>query len=765
MAGNRVFAIDFDEQGAGWLATDGGVTRVPGPDDTDSAWRAWGIEHGLPGVPLRAIATSRDGRVWAGAADADPGLFVLDPGAETWRAILPEEEPDLEGRAVDGPGAAQVVAIAAGQDGRLWLAHGRGGSERPALSVRDPEGRWRHIRAIGPRENPAKGPRTAGTIALWIDARDGTLWTSGWARGLSHWDGQVWQHYDETHGLCGDTVTAIDQATSGALWVACSDSRAGRGAAVLEPGAQQWRRVGAEGDFLPWSGAIAYVGGQAWLGTNGPGAAGAGLIAVEGTAQLRTGGTTPAANEITAITFGEDGIVWVGTRGSGLMRYDGTSWRRIDRASTDGVLAGDLVTDLAIRGDELWLTAAKHDFRDGAWQDGGISVLDASDGTVLRTIAADGLRLPDGDVGSIVVDDRGVVWIGIGLAAGGPGTSGTTHHGDGLIRHDPQTDSWRLLSASQTQGGLAGNTVIDLAEGTGVVWAATSFHHDATNGRRTGGGVSRVDLDAERWRAWHGGDEGLTTFRGSGAPGGREGAVTGDLRAIHVARDGRVLAGSYSVARPSSLPTLWPYVDAVLNIREGDVWRSMVFAGQGWISAITEDGDGRLWVGTTRGHGEAEEDLAGGTTLDRAVGGLRILEGDQVRTVSPDEGALAGRGVSALAYDPHSGAMWIGTENDGLSVFLPSVTPEPTVGAPTPVATRPPTATPRAAEPTPTLGVATRPPTRTPHPRSTLSPGEAARLWLPLVQPDFGEIAPPEGLTPPEPTPLRYNPGSTSPQG
>jgi ligand-binding sensor domain-containing protein len=257
----------------------------------------------------------------------------------------------------------------------------------------------------------------------------------------------------------------------------------------------------------------------------------------------------------------------------------------------------------------------------------------------------------------------------------------------------------------------------------------------------------------------------LTTFRGSGEPGGREGAVTGDLRAIHVAADGRVLAGSYSVARPSSLPTLWPYVDAVLNIREGDVWRSRIFAGQGWISTIAEDGDGRLWLGTTRGHGEAEEDLAGRTTLDRAVGGLRIVEGDQVHTVSPDEGALAGRGVSALAYDPHSGAMWVGTENDGLSVYQPSVAPIPTIGAPTPVATRPPTATPRAAEPTPTLGIATRPPTRTPRPRSTRSPGEADRLWLPLVQPVLERFAPPEGPMPTEPTPLRYNPGSPSPQG
>ncbi len=716
MAGNQVFDIAFEAGGAAWLATEGGMSRVPAGRPVSSGWQAWSSEQGLPNAALHAVAIGADGRIWAGGPEA--GLFVLSPGASRWDAVAPDPfQPGLGGT-FDGPGARPVASLAVGRDGLLWVAHGRSSAEQPALSVFEPErGAWRHVAAIGPGDDPRGGPRSAGIIDVAVDPRDGSVWAATWARGLARLVNSAWQTYGEDDGLCGDTVVALT-TDGGTLWAACGDTKSGYGAARWD--GESWTtETDLETSRIT---TIAPAGDTVWLGSNGPGPSGEGILPVGGGEALTSRGAAPPANEITALAFADDGSAWVGTRSSGLGRWDAATdtWLHVTVNGTQGELAGDLITALVVHEDALWVGATKSLYREGRWLDGGISVLDARTGAVRRTIRPDGVRLPDGDIGSLVVDGNGQIWIGMGLAAGGPGISGTTHHGEGLIRHDPITDSWTRVSTADRRPGWVGDTIVGLAVQDDALWAAASFHHDANTGQRAGGGMLRGDLSAGSWRGWRGRENGLATFRGTGLPGSKEALVTGDMRSVHVDTEGRVWAGSFVAARPESLATTWPFVDAVVNEWDGARWLPRLFVGQGWVSSMSDDGAGRLWIGVTRGHAVAELTFWSGARIDAASGGVRILDGSDLISLVPPHDGLAGRGITAIARDPIHGAMWVGSENAGLSIYRsqgywPPAPPTPRVSpTPRPEATdgpgptRPPTLTPRAASATPTRSSAAR---------------------------------------------------------
>ncbi len=667
LAGNSILDIAIASDGSVWLATDGGVSAFRG-----TSWRRYGPEHGLPGRRISAIAVTPDGRVWAGARSQ--GLAVLEPGADSWRlvkanSLLPSAGPGVD-RVAD-------LLVEAGS-GRLWVAHGRARSgSQPALSLYDATSdRWLQYY---PDSDPTKGPPNDQVMAL-AQTRDGALWLATWARGVVRYDGQQWQAFDEQDGLCGRTVWAI---ASGAdeVWAACGSDTGGDGVARWRNGS--WSRV--DGDArLAEVVAVAVLDGVAYLGTNGPGELGAGIVPFTGEAleALTTAPTTPFANEITAIAFDEAGRAWVGTRGAGLMRFDGSSWEQYTQETTAGLLVGDTITDLAVRQGQLWVGVTKTAPPSGSWLDGGVSILNLADDTWEDPLpygpesGCDGL--PDREVSSLAIgsDPHETVWIGLGIGSGGPGYERATHQGNGVVAYDPVTDSWECYSYESTgQGaGLAGNTVLDLAVVDDALWVAASYHTSPTDQRRRGGGVS--ELKAGQWTSWRDDEEGLKTYS---QPPGRD-PIVGDVRSAGVDDHGAVWMGTWDLDT-GELVNVWPYVDAVVNERAGAIWLPHIFPGCGWVSAMATDSTGRLWVGTTRGHASSRHDVeysaAGGESVDTSEGGLRIWNGSAwTRVLGLDSGlpdqplsGLASKAITALARHPTTGAMWVGTENGGLAVF------------------------------------------------------------------------------------------------
>ncbi len=713
---NRVYDVAFDPaDGTPWLATAGGVVRASG-----AAWRAWSSADGLPSDVVRTVAVDRRGVVWAGA---DAGIAFLAPGADHWQVAARDTFTRFSRAAKKGPGATGAADSVVDGRGRTWFAHGRDrvDEDRAALSWFDPaDGAWRHVTSVGPGGNPANGPQTEQITALAIDPRDGSVWAGTWLRGLYRFDGEDWHWHTPQGGLCGKSITAL-AAVGTALWAACADEQGAVGTARYD-GSRWASSPTAPG--APTITAIAGAAGRVWFGAGTSSRDGGGLSTRDGgpARTLSTAGRTPAVNDITAVVVDGAGRVWAGTRGYGVLGFDGQRWSQHTTVSTGGRLPGDAVTDLAVGGDTLWVATTKSVFDGQRWIDGGVSSLDIASGRWRAPLRRGSDAVPDSDVGSILAGPDGRIWIGLGASPDGPGASGTTSRGDGLVVYDPSADTFEHLRYATTGGGLVGDTVLDLAAGDGAVWIAASHHLDVATETRVGGGVSRA-VDGVV-RGWTGGAAGLETYHGTGF--GRDPLVTGDVRAVAAAADGTAWAGSYDIdSRKDTIAAVWPFVDAVVNRFDGQRWHATRFAGEGWVAALTLDGQGRLWAGTTRGHAAAEHAVVGFDTADKAAGGLRVFDGRGWLTIAPSPDRLGVKSITALAWDPVRGGVWVGTENAGLHLFL--------AAPPTPTPSPSPTASATATdEPTPTVA-ASPTPRVTPSPTATATADGDGRLFLPAL--------------------------------
>ncbi|MCB9176763.1 MAG: hypothetical protein H6648_06340 [Caldilineae bacterium] len=748
---NDVYDIAFDAAGEPWLATAEGVTHAR----TNGDWVTYGVDQGLIDPWQRAIVVDANGAVWAGGIE---GLAVLDPGATEF---VPVEAVDFEPDAdapLDGPGATPVADLVSDARGWVYVAHGRGSNtDQPALSIYDASrDGWIHIAAVGSGSSEA-GPPTDKIMAMDFGP-EGRLWLATWSHGVVAWDlADAWEGWRGSGGPCSNYVWAIDarRAPGGGteVWAACGSTSAGQGVSRFD--GSSWVAWDVS-DGLPSDvvTAIAPAAGMVILGTNGTGdkradgGLGEGLVPMTEKPGA-TGGysigeafvTSPAApwsNDITALVFEKDGTLWVGTRGAGLMRRDPGSgeWSRQTYAGSDERLAGDTISALALRTaddgtPELWVGAVGtlYSASDRAYLDGGVSVLNLSTGNWDFTLRPP--TLPDRDVGSLAVGADGRVWIGFGLANGEPGAS--PHEGAGLIAYDPSTDSYESHRyAEGASDAITGDTVTGLAVAGANVWAVTSYNNGVgLASRRMGGGISA--FDGARWFGWGGGDRGFVSYHGSGIESDKDPYITGDVRSLAVDAAGSAWAGTFEL-ESGDLTTAWPFVDAVVN-HEMDLgaidWESWTFPGSGWVSALAEDSLGRMWAGTTRGH------LAGNVALtehspaesrerDRAVGGAYVWDGSDWIELTPLSSGLASNAVTALAWDPTTGYMWVGTENGGLSVLQSgnAIFPTATPGGPTAVPQR--TATPR-----PSLS----PPSPTPGPSSTASAGGAGQPLVTVAVP------------------------------
>ncbi len=708
LVSNDVYDIAFDDAGNAWLATGRGVTLAP----TSGAWTPFPTDdipdEGLPDPPLTAVVVDPSGDVWAGGPH---GLAHLTSSAADWTFVPVDAfEPGDDDQPKDGPGQTYVADLAIGPDGRVYVAHGRGKSgDQPALSVFDPAGQaWRHTSTVDPATGGTDGPTTDQVMAL--ASHDGQLWLGTWGKGVLRWDGTAWEAFDKSFGLCDNRVWAITADDDG-VWAACANDR-GSGAGIAAWNGTDWEAHGTA-DGLPDDAlvALAATADRVYVGTNGTGVdaagevAGAGIVPFDGAAAtaLRTAPRTPWSNDITAAAFAPDGTLWAGTRGSGLMRYapQDQAWTVYTVESTDGDLAGDTITDLVFRGNELWISAAQTQYRGGQFVDGGVSVLEHRTerwvDLIRKPTGAGEAGLPDNNVSSLAVDGDGQVWFGLGSVSGGLGLP--SQSGAGVAALDPSTARWERFDSSAD--GLAGDTVTDVAAGGDTVWVAASYHTGA-QGRREGGGVSR--LAAGAWDTWARDDDGFLTYHGSGVPTQQDPFIAGDVRAVAMTRAGEALAGTYT-ADAASLIGRWPFVDAVVNQRAAAAgpWTAVTFVDDGWVSALAEDTRGQVWAGTTRGHFYKtdpfhEHSPSGNRQFDTAIGGAHVRTAGGWITLEPGNSGLASNAVTALAVDPTNGHVWLGTENGGFSVYtVDQAQPTPSPGGPTATAARTATASPPGA--------------------------------------------------------------------
>lgn len=617
LVASPVRAVLIDQDGSVWFGTTGGLSHFSG------FWESYTQEDGLPAGSVTALAQSSDGTIWVGT---ESGLSRSPrPSAGAAREWLPVEIDDLR---------PPVRALWAARTGELWV-----GSAGGAGYLRD--NTWHAVvpaeKNVGPvsiqaivgngkdkvwlggdqlfiydlarsRLDVMSGfPATASVQTLLVAGPRGSwpelLWVGTAGDGLWSYDGLQWSSFyrppgtPATETIASNDVLALAQDSRGTLWIGTNPQPGFVGGiSIFNPsglGAQWgdgfWRNLTTvDGLSANAVSAIAIDDDDVvWIGTVG------GADRYDSRSwQTLAGAELPTDLGVTTAWLDSTGVLWLGTEGAGLVRYDGHTVQRLTEEA--GQLPENYVRALVEDDDGyLWIGTARQGlFRapligvsdltqvdPASWQHFAKDVLGsnvlraaarASDGSLwFGTLAGVAHFLPDrnggGTIGSwerfsvqdglgaeqvshnaLIVDGHDRVWVGTPA---------------GVSRYDPTSGHWRTYT---TADGLSNNRVLSLAATPPgaeqeLIWAGTA---DGT--------VSQYNASTDRW----------TTFA----------SQTGPVFALLATADHELWIGTAGGVRRHDLSNgLW----SAYSQADGLVANE--------IRVFLQDQDGTIWIGTSAG--------------------------------------------------------------------------------------------------------------------------------------------------------------------
>jgi diguanylate cyclase (GGDEF)-like protein len=558
-----------------------------------------GGDSGLSPGGVMAILQDRQGFLWLGTED---GLDRYD-GYELRHHV---HDPTHRGSVPNN----WVSALAEDAAGTLWIGTDGGGvvglnsgsgsfNALPIIDARQSLGSQEKVRVL---RFDRKG-------VLWIGTRDAGLFMVDRAR-------NVVRHFrhstDDTATLSSDSVFAVIEDASGAIWVGT-----GGGLDRLDPASGQVQRQTAWLAMLPGrsrsdvavNALLEDRHGDLWIATD------AGLIrrtAASGTFsgfRNRPGDDTSLpGNEVQCMLEDHAGRLWIGTT-TGLALYDpdgGFAVYRHNPIDTATLPDDNVISLFEDRGGLLWVGT----------KSGGVAKWNSRSWSFGHHDGAQTDSLGDSNVAAFAEDPAGVVWIanlGAGLDAVDR-IHGTTRH----YRHQAGDPS-----------SLPDDRVTALLfDRQGTLWVGTMT-----------AGLSRFDRQMHR----------LATYRNDPNDAGSLGAA--GVMSMLEDSNGRIWVGTYGGGL------------SLLDVAKGRFTRYTMDTGNpatlssDRATALAEDPSGRIWVGTD----------GGGLCL------LEPLSGQVTRFAHDPRNpqSLSANTVYAIRADQR-GRIWVGTRGGGLDEVLGS---------------------------------------------------------------------------------------------
>jgi PAS domain S-box-containing protein len=490
---NRITSLCADREGNLWVGTPHGLNLLPaGAVDFRRFSRYPGNLKDLASKMITCLHREDEGYLWVGTED---GLRRFDPGTES---LIRYSHSSSDPISLSGN---RVLELYEDSSGHLWVGTDKGVDRFDPVT-----GGFKRYGG-----DPASGVATLGGVRAIAETETGSL-LLGTASGV--WKMDLNGNLERvpllgaadaagSHGGEGILVTDITKDGQGRFWVATFD-----GIFILTPDLERSDRLRhADGDATSLSQTAVNCVFQdgcevVWVGTNGYGvnswspylskferhsygAEVAGGMSVQSlraiyedpTGAVWVGGYGCAldrldpdtgefqsfVNSFGGATYAIAGdpdrpseVLWIGTEGSGLVRYDVPSrtFRRYPSGVEDRTgLCGRYVYAVgADSAGDLWIGT-----------DRGVNVMDRASGT-FSTVEG----LPDGgSVRAIGFDRAGFVWIGAsnGVTRFDPATSRCTNY-----HHDPEDPA-----------SLSEDNVFCIYEDSrGIVWVGTN-----------GGGLNR----------------------------------------------------------------------------------------------------------------------------------------------------------------------------------------------------------------------------------------------------------------------------------
>lgn len=535
-----------------------------------------------------------------------------------------------------GMSQSSVFSLHTDRRGNIWMATEDG--------LNRYDGRTLHVYRNDSNDTASL---PANSVRAVHRARGGRIWLATDGGGVAEWSPRSngFRRFDRTTGLSGNYTRAITSDSRGYVWVAVRDGGLDR----LDPASGQvtnYRHNPADLSSLSDNNVYAmarYPDGTLWVGTN------AGLDRFDPTTGRFTrvlGSTGDAPLRVRAIRKDRRGVLWIGTRGSGLVRYDSRRDRvrffRHDAAQAESLSSDDVQSIFRDAKGNIWvgtvagldrLDARKKTFQRSALVGGSGSVLSIAQspqgsllvGTELGGLAewhpnSAGAKKPLGGnstssqidvVTSFAENDQGQIYVGT--------------VGEGLALVDRATgDEVRFRHDSNDAGSLSDDRVMSLLrDSSGRLWVGTQRN-----------GLDRLDAGATNF----------VNF--SNDPAQPSSLSANGVVAFHEDAMANIWVATYG----GGLNAFDEESHSFASFRHDPADPTTLSSDR--LTAIAAADGGQLWIGTDGG---------GLNLFDPATGTARSFVNDPM-----DPTTVPADTVCNLFRDA-SGTLWVGTRGGGLA--------------------------------------------------------------------------------------------------